>query len=56
MQLEDDWSHVLLCIALTVFFTALGTWKADLRAFAAAGLFGLLIVILTFMNLTQSRR
>jgi hypothetical protein len=54
-RLEDDWSHVVLCIALAASFVTLAYWKNDPRAFAAAGLFGLLVVILTVVNLAQSR-
>jgi hypothetical protein len=56
VRMEDDWSHVVLCIALAAFFVALGYWKADVRGFAAAGLFGVLAVTLTIVNLAQSRR
>ena len=55
-RMDDDWSHVLLCIALSASFALLGYWKTDLRGFAAAGLFALLAVVLITMNLAQSRR
>jgi hypothetical protein len=55
-RMEDDWSHVVLCLGVTAVFIGLGYWKGDLRAFAGASLFGMLVVILTVMNLAQSRR
>ena len=55
-RMDDDWSHVVLCIALCASFAFFAYWKSDLRGFAVSGLFALLAVILIAMNLAQSRR
>ena len=53
--IEDDWAPALVCAALGGFFLVLGLFRASAAAYAMAGLFAMLVLILIVMNMTARR-
>ncbi len=53
--IEDDWAPVLLCVALAAFFVVLGLLRESALAYATAGLFSVLVLVLMAMNMTARR-